>query len=129
MIVSMKIEGGQTPGFPPARLQANFASRPLVSQTLGSFRPKKKLHIGGAALGAGGLEPPESEDDGFTVHCNCRYATPPEKETSGNKKTCWRKDLNPQPSDYKSGALPIELLQQSRAIYNKSNVFRARGAT
>jgi hypothetical protein len=32
------------------------------------------------------------------------YATPP--------KGCWRKDLNPQPSDYKSDALPVELLQQ-----------------
>ena len=30
------------------------------------------------------------------------------------KKFCWRKDLNPQPSDYKSGALPVELLQQNR---------------
>ena len=30
-----------------------------------------------------------------------RYATPP--------KECWRKDLNPQPFDYKSNALPIEL--------------------
>lgn len=28
------------------------------------------------------------------------------------KKICWRKDLNPQPSDYKSGALPIELHQR-----------------
>ena len=27
------------------------------------------------------------------------------------KGICWRKDLNPQPSDYKSDALPIELLQ------------------
>ncbi len=28
-------------------------------------------------------------------------------------KICWRKELNPQPSDYKSGALPIELRQQN----------------
>ena len=55
-------------------------------------------------MGAGRLELAETEVDGFTVHCNCHYATPPEK-------MCWRKDLNPQPSDYKSGALPIELLQ------------------
>ena len=27
-------------------------------------------------------------------------------------RICWRKELNPQPSDYKSGALPIELRQQ-----------------
>ena len=28
-------------------------------------------------MGAGGLEPPEPEGEGFTVPCNCRYATPP----------------------------------------------------
>ena len=28
-------------------------------------------------------------------------------------KSCWRKELNPQPSDYKSGALPIELHQRN----------------
>ena len=33
------------------------------------------------------------------------------------KEICWRKDLNPQPSDYKSGALPIELLQQIGEIF------------
>ncbi|MBI3258797.1 MAG: hypothetical protein HYZ54_04890 [Ignavibacteriae bacterium] len=33
----MKIGGGRTPGFPPVRLQANFTSPPLVSQTLGSL--------------------------------------------------------------------------------------------
>ena len=55
-------------------------------------------------MGAARLELAETEVDGFTVHCNCHYATPP--------KSCWRKESNPQPSDYKSGALPIELLQQ-----------------
>ncbi len=62
-------------------------------------------------LGASGLEPPETEVGGFTVPCNCRYATPP------LKWVCWLKDLNPQPSDYKSGALPIELSQQSVRVY------------
>ena len=33
-------------------------------------------------------------------------------DTPHGVKNCWRKELNPQPSDYKSGALPIELLQQ-----------------
>lgn len=28
-------------------------------------------------LGAAGLEPAEAEAEGFTVPCNCRYATPP----------------------------------------------------
>ena len=59
-----------------------------------------------AKMGAVGLEPTDPEGEGFTVPCNCRYATPPKK--------CWRKELNPQPSDYKSGALPIELLQHTK---------------
>ena len=29
-----------------------------------------------------------------------------------DKKWCWRKELNPRPPDYKSDALPTELLQQ-----------------
>ena len=28
-------------------------------------------------VGEGGLEPPNSSEDRFTVCCNCRYATPP----------------------------------------------------
>lgn len=69
-------------------------------------------------MGAGGLEPPEPEGEGFTVPCNCRYATPPTKK---GREICWRKDLNPQPSDYKSGALPIELLQRIFVtFYNKT---------
>ena len=56
-------------------------------------------------LGAARLELAKTEVERFTVSCNCRYATPP--------KNCWRKELNPQPSDYKSGALPIELHQQN----------------
>ena len=43
--------------------------------------------------------------------------TPRKKAKKSNKNLfshqgCWRKELNPQPSDYKSGALPIELRQQ-----------------
>jgi hypothetical protein len=30
-------------------------------------------------MGAVGLEPTEPEGEGFTVPCNCRYATPPNK--------------------------------------------------
>ena len=30
-----------------------------------------------AFVGEGGLEPPNSSEDRFTVCCNCRYATPP----------------------------------------------------
>ncbi len=68
-------------------------------------------------MGAVGLEPTNSEEEGFTVPCNCRYATPPEK-----KEKCWRKDLNPQPSDYKSGALPVELRQHSRNVENTNKL-------
>ncbi len=44
-------------------------------------------------MGADGLELANFEEEGFTVPCNCRYATPP-------KNGCWRKELNPQPSDF-----------------------------
>lgn len=64
-------------------------------------------------MGVARLELAETEVDGFTVHCNCRYATPP---------NCWRKELNPQPSDYKSGALPIELLQRGRIVLIKTTL-------
>lgn len=38
------------------------------------------------------------------------------------QKGCWRKDLNPQPSDYKSDALPVELLQQKEwLLYQKED--------
>ncbi len=30
-------------------------------------------------MGAVGLEPTETEVEGFTVPCNCRYATPPKE--------------------------------------------------
>ena len=30
-------------------------------------------------MGAVGLEPTEPEGEGFTVPCNCRYATPPNR--------------------------------------------------
>ena len=34
-------------------------------------------------MGAVGLEPTETEVEGFTVPCNCRYATPPEVKKNG----------------------------------------------
>ena len=40
---------------------------------------------------------------------------PPSKATFRTRRQSWRWDLNPQPPDYKSGALPIELRQQSAA--------------
>ncbi|MCH9617036.1 MAG: hypothetical protein SP1CHLAM9_03380 [Chlamydiia bacterium] len=41
------------------------------------------------------------------------YATLPLKIESILRKFCWRRDSNPQPSDYKSGTLPVELRQQN----------------
>ena len=38
----------------------------------------------GIEMGAVGLEPTETEVEGFTVPCNCHYATPPR----GN--ICWQ---------------------------------------
>lgn len=31
-------------------------------------------------MGAAGLEPAETEVEGFTVPCNCHYATPPREK-------------------------------------------------
>lgn len=65
-------------------------------------------------MGAGGLEPPEPEGEGFTVPCNCHYATPP------NEWICWRKDLNPQPSAYKADALPLSYTSRNKKwIYSR----------
>ena len=83
-------------------------------------------------MGAVGLEPTETEVEGFTVPCNCRYATPPEGKDGIIsflfRKDCWRKELNPQPSDYKSGALPIELRQQKIALFYSVSFFSSTTA-
>jgi hypothetical protein len=42
--------------------------------------PKERsLKFTDEMMGAAGLEPAEAEAGGFTVPCNCRYATPPKK--------------------------------------------------
>ena len=46
--------------------------------------------------------PSDLQSDAFD-----RFATSPQYFMS------WRRDLNPQPADYKSAALPIELRQQT----------------
>ena len=43
--------------------------------------------------------------DGVKVRCLTAWLIP-------NTTTCRREDLNPQPTDYKSVALPIELQRQ-----------------
>ena len=57
-------------------------------------------------VGKGGLEPPNSSEDRFTVCCNCRYATSPSLlyNLLSRFASRWR-DSNPRPRDYKSRAL------------------------
>jgi hypothetical protein len=56
------------------------------------------------SVGKSGLEPLNSEEDRFTVCCNCRYATFPKIIIYFYDLSRWR-DLNPRPADYKSAAL------------------------
>ena len=42
-------------------------------------------------MGVARLELAETEVDGFTVHCNCHYATPPK----GSKRNLLEKGLEP----------------------------------
>ena len=51
----------------------------------------------------GGFEPPKSETSDLQSDPFGRSGTPP---------WSWRLELNPQPADYKSAALPIELRQR-----------------
>ena len=55
----------------------------------------------------GGFEPPKADADRFTV-CSLWPLGNPSASWS------WRWDLNPQPADYKSAALPIELRQRPK---------------
>ena len=41
---------------------------------------------------------------------------PPKPHRGATRRESWRWDLNPQPPDYKSGALPIELRQPYRPL-------------
>ena len=59
----------------------------------------------------GGFEPPKAHADRFTVCSLWPLGNP----TRMRKSWSWRWDSNPQPADYKSAALPIELRQPSRA--------------
>lgn len=79
------------------------SSEQRAHETTGSSLSGKPKQTYTKKMGAARLELAKTEVEGFTVPCNCHYATPP--------KDCWRKELNPQPPDYKSGALPIELHQ------------------
>ena len=65
-------------------------------------------------VGKSGLEPLNSEEDRFTVCCNCHYATSPyllRWHLAGSTRSVssrWR-DSNPRQADYKSATLPTEL--------------------
>ena len=60
-------------------------------------------------MGRGGFEPPKAEPADLQSDPVDRLGTYPIKE---GILSCLR-DLNPQPADYKSAALPIELRQQN----------------
>lgn len=75
-----------------------------------------------AFVGEGGLEPPNSSEDRFTVCCNCRYATPPISNELFWFCWCssrWR-DSNPRQADYKSATLPTELHRLCSNLSNNS---------
>ena len=58
-----------------------------------------------ALVGRGGFEPPKS------VTADLQSAPFGHSGTYPYEVWSWRRDLNPQPADYKSAALPIELHQ------------------
>ena len=62
-------------------------------------------------VGRGGFEPPKSATADLQSAPFGHSGTYPRYELTG---LSWRRDLNPQPADYKSAALPIELHQRIR---------------
>ena len=56
-----------------------------------------------------GFEPPNPKGADLQSAAFSHFATPPKKYSFNIKKQCRPEDLNPQPTDYKSVALPIEL--------------------
>ena len=76
--------------------------------------PNELLPLLSRFVGKSGLEPLNSEEDRFTVCCNCHYATSPfafpmmPVDIRGSSSSRWR-DSNPRQADYKSATLPTEL--------------------
>ena len=64
------------------------------------------LQIGCCLVGRRGFEPLKSKDSGFTV----RPIWPLWKLPNAAHTKSQRRDSNPRPADYKSAALPAELL-------------------
>ena len=65
-------------------------------------------------VGRGRFELPKSKDSGFTVRPIWPLWYLP--------VWSWLRESNPQPPDYKSGALPVELSQQDRANADKTQI-------
>jgi hypothetical protein len=59
----------------------------------------------------GGFEPPKAEPADLQSAPFGHSGTPPLFKFLRQNKWSWRRDLNPQPADYKSAALPVELRQ------------------
>ena len=60
----------------------------------------------------GGFEPPKASPADLQSDPFGRSGTPPKQRFHNTSDWSWRWDLNPQPADYKSAALPIELRQR-----------------
>src|SRR3990167_4755713 len=69
-------------------------------------------------LGAAGLEPAEAEAGGFTVPCNCHYATPPKMgKQSASEEQMLAKGIEPSTIRLQVGRSTIELRQRSQLGY------------
>ena len=74
----------------PTRAAWSFVREPdkIVEEILNSTTKHYTLYVRGRCSkftdemnwGRAGLEPPKTEVGGFTVPCNCRYATPPDRK-------------------------------------------------
>ena len=60
-----------------------------------------------------GFEPPNPEGADLQSAAFSHFATPPHIKTNIASFWCRREDLNPQPTDYDSVALPVELHRQN----------------
>ena len=74
---------------------------PLLLQWIKKIRQVETCRI--FLVGRGGFEPPKVKTDRFTVCCHWPLGNLP--------IWSWRLESNPQPADYKSAALPVELRQ------------------